>query len=240
MGQRTCTWPGCGKAEPRMSRSLCNRHYKRSRGLGHPVDPWLLWTDGTRKTASCKWPECDGQGTRHQMCVKHYNRAVKLGDMDSPWLSWNPAKPCLQCGAMFRGRRPKKKYCSAECSASAYNARNPNAQKQRAARWLQANHDRHRMKEHRRRAQKVSTSTEGFTEADVRDAYGENCYLCGVEVDFLLRWPDRMSPSLDHVVPLVAGGTHTLYNVAMVHLICNISKGSRLASRSPVKVSTVT
>ena len=36
-----------------------------------------------------------------------------------------------------------------------------------------------------------------------------------------------MSVSLDHVVPLSRGGSHTLGNVRCAHLICNIRKGSK-------------
>lgn len=36
-----------------------------------------------------------------------------------------------------------------------------------------------------------------------------------------------MSRSLDHVVPLVADGSHTRDNLAYTHLRCNVRKGAR-------------
>ena len=43
-----------------------------------------------------------------------------------------------------------------------------------------------------------------------------------------LHWPDRRSPSVDHVVPLSRGGDDTLANVKLSHLTCNLSKGNRV------------
>lgn len=56
------------------------------------------------------------------------------------------------------------------------------------------------------------------------------CGICGDDVNRMLAWPDPMSPSLDHIVPLARGGAHTLENVQLAHLRCNISKGDRIAA----------
>ena len=45
-----------------------------------------------------------------------------------------------------------------------------------------------------------------------------------MKVDKDLMWPDPMSASLDHIVPLSRGGTHTLDNVQLAHLACNERK----------------
>lgn len=58
-----------------------------------------------------------------------------------------------------------------------------------------------------------------------RDAW--RCHLCGDLVDSQLSWPDPMSPSLDHVVPLSLGGSHTPENVRLAHVRCNSAKGNR-------------
>ena len=36
-----------------------------------------------------------------------------------------------------------------------------------------------------------------------------------------------MSASLDHVMPLIAGGQHTRHNTQIAHWICNVRKGAR-------------
>lgn len=57
----------------------------------------------------------------------------------------------------------------------------------------------------------------------VRD--GGICYLCGLPVD-----PDDWH--IDHVTPVVAGGTHTYDNVAVTHPVCNLRKGRRVGGAS--------
>jgi hypothetical protein len=51
------------------------------------------------------------------------------------------------------------------------------------------------------------------------------CQLCGGEVPRTAQFPDDWSASLDHVVPITAGGTHTWDNVQLAHLGCNRDKG---------------
>ena len=65
-------------------------------------------------------------------------------------------------------------------------------------------------------------------------AHGDDCYLCGERINFKLKWPHPKSPSLDHVVPLSAGGTHTLDNVAMTCLSCNVKKQARPTASTPI------
>lgn len=53
------------------------------------------------------------------------------------------------------------------------------------------------------------------------------CGLCTIPIDRSLSWPEPMSPSVDHVVPLVKGGTHEQSNLQWTHLVCNIRKGAQ-------------
>ena len=50
------------------------------------------------------------------------------------------------------------------------------------------------------------------------------CHLCGRKVDLSLKWPDPMSPTLDHLVPQVQGGTHEDTNLRLAHFHCNSSR----------------
>ena len=60
-------------------------------------------------------------------------------------------------------------------------------------------------------------------------AGAEVCALCGLPLDKSLRFPNPMSVTADHIVPIAKGGHPSdLDNLQAVHLICNQVKGSRL------------
>jgi 5-methylcytosine-specific restriction endonuclease McrA len=46
------------------------------------------------------------------------------------------------------------------------------------------------------------------------------CHLCGLVVP-----PEEMS--LDHLIPLARGGSHTADNLAVAHLVCNKKRGTK-------------
>ena len=54
------------------------------------------------------------------------------------------------------------------------------------------------------------------------------CQICGEHVNEHIRWPDPMSSSLDHVVPISKGGEHIENNVQLAHLGCNSRKWNNL------------
>lgn len=80
----------------------------------------------------------------------------------------------------------------------------------------------------RRRAQKLAAPTESFRHVDVYERDGWVCGICTDPVDPALRYPDPMSASLDHVVPLSLGGSHTMDNVRLAHLRCNTVRQARI------------
>ena len=56
------------------------------------------------------------------------------------------------------------------------------------------------------------------------------CGICGREVDFKLKFPDPMSPTIDHIIPINKGGHPSdLDNMQLAHFTCNRNKGDKLA-----------
>ncbi|MGW7617417.1 HNH endonuclease [Streptomyces antimycoticus] len=68
---------------------------------------------------------------------------------------------------------------------------------------------------------------EPFAPKDVHERDQWTCGLCRRPVDPGLAWPHPMSASVDHILPLSQGGSHTLANVQCAHLSCNCSKGDQ-------------
>jgi 5-methylcytosine-specific restriction endonuclease McrA len=56
---------------------------------------------------------------------------------------------------------------------------------------------------------------------DVFEFYDWTCIICDEEIDKTVKWPDPGCATLEHVIPLSRGGTHTWDNVAPAHLLCN-------------------
>lgn len=125
-----------------------------------------------------------------------------------------------------------------------------NAEKNRQARraWEAANYERHRAnarlasqrwkvanpvavkaEDLRRRAVKVAASVDVV---DLKTLWVRQCgicSLCGHRIVWDLPWPDPMSKSVDHIIPLARGGAHSQKNLQWVHLVENLRKGARLS-----------
>lgn len=83
---------------------------------------------------------------------------------------------------------------------------------------------------HKRRAQKKSSARADKVLAAAVFARDDwTCGICSAPVNPDLAYPDPMSVSLDHIVPLSLGGEHTEANTRCSHLVCNVRRGNRIA-----------
>ncbi|WP_197001184.1 HNH endonuclease [Longispora fulva] len=66
-------------------------------------------------------------------------------------------------------------------------------------------------------------------EVDPQDIYDRDdwiCQLCQHPVERRYLWPHPMSITLDHVLPVTRGGSHSTTNLQTAHWICNLRKGN--------------
>ena len=70
--------------------------------------------------------------------------------------------------------------------------------------------------------------------ASIGDRDGWRCHICREPVDPTRRAPDPKAPSLDHLIPLAAGGRHEPSNVALSHLGCNVKRGTAEVGTVPL------
>lgn len=160
---------------------------------------------------------------------------------------------CRHCGefkdesAYFPSLPSKCKECDRKWKA-AYRARNSDRE---AAYWreyrrskpqivsaaqkrhYQANKERWDLKQAIRAERKRGVPSEPYTREAIFERDGYECQICRQPVDRDLRYPDRQSATLDHEVPLVAGGADTPANVRTAHLICNLRKGKSTGASAP-------
>lgn len=123
---------------------------------------------------------------------------------------------CRHCGKEFTKKiyNAVPQFCSSRCAKRQWIEDNP----EKAAR----NKARQR---HTRRAAKYNNGPmDDINPADVFEFDGWVCGICGKKVNKDLSFPHPYSASLDHIVPLSKGGTHTYSNVQLAHFICNSKK----------------
>ncbi len=59
------------------------------------------------------------------------------------------------------------------------------------------------------------------------------CAICGKPVDMSLKYPDPMSPTVDHIIPVSKHGhPSALENLQLAHRACNRAKSDRLPSEA--------
>ena len=55
------------------------------------------------------------------------------------------------------------------------------------------------------------------------------CGICGQPVDMHLKWPDPMSKTIDHIIPVAKGGHPSdISNLQLAHFKCNRLKSDKL------------
>lgn len=56
------------------------------------------------------------------------------------------------------------------------------------------------------------------------------CAICGRPVDFNLKFPHPMSPTIDHIIPIAKSGHPSdIDNLQLAHLSCNRAKADKTA-----------
>lgn len=62
------------------------------------------------------------------------------------------------------------------------------------------------------------------------------CGICGKPVDKTIKYPDPMSPTVDHIIPLSKGGDPVaIENLQLAHRYCNRMKSDKLPSKPTIQ-----
>jgi hypothetical protein len=107
-------------------------------------------------------------------------------------------RSCAECGIQFTTCRSTQRYCSRVC----------------------------KVKVGKRTSRRVSIGSRARRRILDRD--GWRCYLCTQQIDPSFVWPHPLSPSVDHVVPVSAGGSNRSDNLRATHWHCNEAKADSL------------
>jgi 5-methylcytosine-specific restriction endonuclease McrA len=206
---RPCSIEACGRLV--VARGWCGAHYRRWHLYGDPLGGGPFQPSNASKV--CRIDGCGRVHFARGLCHPHDKRDRQHGDPEGGRGGIALGIPsrvtlCLtdECGEPSRARG----LCWSHLNRERYRE-NPEA-------WAGYNHER--------RARLRGTESEKFTPAEIYERDRWTCGLCRKKIRKELRWPHLRSASLDHVLPLSEGGSHTRANAQAAHLGCNLRKGT--------------
>lgn len=205
-GTRTCSIEGCGR--PFLAREMCSTHYSRWRKQGGQPRPKAFISRTERRCSKCeavKHPsEFYSSGGWCAECHRAHSRRNYV-----PTRLPLPACYCVECGEKFRPFRRTDITCTRNCAD------------QRARRFG-------RLESNLTRAMRRLVQVEVVSSEVVFDRDDWICQICHEDIPRDSSWPDALSASLDHILPLSRGGEHSYVNCQASHLGCNRSKGAKV------------
>lgn len=124
---------------------------------------------------------------------------------------------CPWCKQDFVQNIRSQKYCCTACRQKDRNEKNRSIGSSKVAAML-------RGRTHARRCAKFSRKYEIVDPMDVHTRDGWVCQICMAPVCKDSVFPDPLSATVDHIVPLSRGGDHVMNNLQTAHWMCNSAK----------------
>lgn len=149
-----------------------------------------------------------------QLKYKHFKATTKKISL----ITFYPQK-CKWCGRIFSTTDSRRIYCSAFCSKK------------------YENHIKQVKKDNRLKLAKRNGKYEDITLAILYKRDHGKCYICGKHLILNDKYNRPDAPTIEHVVPICKGGTHTWDNVRLACRACNNAKGTKLLKEYIEKAS---
>lgn len=244
---RLCTEPGCDKKY--LARGYCRNHYR-----AHGLD--ANYNKPQPRSALCKWcgtefSKVTSNVARMVSCSEECRRLLiaMSGASDGVWACRVRflTLACAECGSIFYAKR--ERLCCSDACAKERGARRAGSRDRscpscgaafpslylatycescREERARVRRRDASRNAKHVRRVRMKTGRYEPVKSSRVYERDEWTCGICQLPVDRALMYPDPGSPSLDHVIPLARGGSHTYDNVQLAHFVCNWRKSDTM------------
>lgn len=218
MSKRICSIDDCEKIA--VGRGWCPAHWYRWRMHGDPlgggpghIGKAIDWPDATRTCTQC--------GDRKPLSDFHKVKDATLGHRSN----------CKACRStqmkLLYAKNPEEK----REKQRTWRVENPEiARAHERARYLRPEYRELLSEINERRRTRIASGRVdvGVTRANLRQQYGDDCFYCGVLMTFVRSRQGDPRPlnlaTLEHVVAISRGGTHTWDNVVLACWSCNCSK----------------
>jgi hypothetical protein len=142
-------------------------------------------------------------------------------------------------------RRLKYKELNSEAikkKVAEYKANNKEKIREQSKEYRKKNREKVRSKLHDYRARKRGAFVEKIDFKVIYEKDNGICYLCGKPVN-MNKLENESVPAdygtIDHVIPIIAGGLHEYTNIRLAHLSCNGAKSDRIIEGSYTQLKLV-
>lgn len=197
----------------------CGHEFERFVDLHYPTTCPECQRREAEANAERRAQERDDHAKAREI-LRGFSRFLKFKQEEAEFEAWLDKKhECKECGRIFTMRELREEnpwnfssnptFCSTKC-ARRFHKRNGN---------------------YKRRLAREQTCSDSVSLHALCERDDGVCHLCGKKVDPSdFRYADgvfvagALYPSIDHVVPLSKGGSHTWGNVKLAHFRCNAVK----------------
>lgn len=210
-----CTVDGCER--PVHGRGLCGAHWNRQHRHGHPMGGG---PDRQRGAATCTVNGCERPYKANGLCNAHYKAHLLAANPDyrerknAAWREWKARNADYV-------RELQK----------AYDEANPERRREIMARWRKEHPAASAASGFQRRRRAAGLPDDVAEMVDPAVIYARDkglCHICGTEVDRSIPWPEPLSATMDHIIPVRdPESSHSYGNMALAHWNCNQRKGYR-------------
>lgn len=222
----TCS-PECKAARTKMLRK---ERYTANRGEAiRKAREWVVAHPEWAAERGKRWRGANKDAIRESKRAWTAANAERLAALQARWYAANRARireawvanqtDVTRAAAVERVRR--------------WRQENPERRRQNRRMWAKANPEKVAAVGQRRRARQRQAPAELVMLADLLAEQAHTCYLCGLPIDPERKYPDALSASVDHVIPLSRGGSGLRENLRAAHLGCNVAKGNRPIQGAP-------
>lgn len=216
MHNRTCAIPECDSAFlPVPNKQYCSPRCKKLAALAVLREKNRQSTP--RHCLYCGTPMPTNRRANARYCSEPCRRKATVENDRDKRHKLYAERPyrtvqCVRCQELIEGK-PRQKYCK-PCAIDAH----------KEAKYRCSVAYKHNLR---------MATLEEFDRVEIYERDNWTCSLCQESIDRQLQYPDPDSVSIDHILPISLGGTHSRDNVAAAHLGCNIRKGNRITQPAP-------
>lgn len=131
---------------------------------------------------------------------------------------------CKECQKPFKIKNSINRKAENIERAVEWNKGNPERRKEINKKWRENNKHLTAFYKSNRRKRVKNLSDGTVTPKNIENLPKNICGICNKKLDWLT--PSKIH--LDHIIPLILGGKHSITNLQWTHDKCNLSKGGRL------------